>query len=272
MVGRMAGVRAIVSTEQSVRDDQDYSPWLRRAMDATFRLAHAHIFISNAVRASFRARFPDRDGPIIANGIDARHIARVAHAARTPARAELHLGESDFAFGCVARLNPRKGQALAIEALPPGAHLILVGDGEDRASLAARSRGMNVHSVGQRLDVARLLGAFDAYVHPALVEGLGIAVLEAMAVGLPTIASNTGGIPEFVHDGVTGWLVPPGDVKALATRMAAVRDNPSPKIAAAGQKLVMERYDIRASVAAYELLYDRLLGRQPVNNELPAVH
>jgi glycosyltransferase involved in cell wall biosynthesis len=263
--GRVAGVLGnvghVVSTEQTVRDDRDYGRALRRAMRVTYPMADAHVFISEAVRQSFHG-----DGPVIPNGIDARRIAEIAEIDGRQVRYELGLRPEDFVFGCVARLTSRKGQALAIEALPRGAKLVLVGDGEDRASLKTLAtrlgRTDDVHFTGQRLDVPAVLGALDAYVHPALVEGLGIAVLEAMAVGLPVIASATGGIPEFVRDGETGWLVPPGDVGALTAAMARAAREPNAAMANAGQALVAEKFDIRTSVAAYEALYVNIHGRK----------
>src|SRR5262249_8141247 len=86
LVGRAARVPVVVSTEQTVRDDRDYSPWLRRAMALTFPLADAHVYISHAVRRSFG----DGEGaPVIGNGIDGRSIAAAAAAARAEVRREL---------------------------------------------------------------------------------------------------------------------------------------------------------------------------------------
>jgi glycosyltransferase involved in cell wall biosynthesis len=271
LVGRLARVPVIVSTEQTVRDDRDYSPWLRRAMALTHPLVHGHVYISDAVRRSFGDA---SDAPIISNGIDGRALAAAAPGARDAVRRELGVAGDEIAIVNVARLHSRKGQIFAIDALArvrrehPRASLWLVGAGPDEAALRARAaeRGVAdaVHLLGQRLDVHRLLGGFDLYVHPALVEGLGIAVLEAMAAGLPVVASAVGGIPEYVRDGDTGWLVPPGELDALAARLgAAVADGDARRaVAARGQAHILAEHDIRASVAAYEALYTRLLQRR----------
>jgi glycosyltransferase involved in cell wall biosynthesis len=273
LVGRACEIPAVVTTEQTVRDDRDYSPIIRLGGDLTFRMAHVNVFISVAVRESFRATFPDRaheGASIISNGIDAAAIAVQARTGRAAARAELGLAASEFAFVQVARLTERKGQRVAIDALATlaarHATLSLVGAGADEAALRehARNRGVvdRVRFLGARTDVHRILGAFDACVHPALVEGLGIAVLECMAARLPTIASATGGLPEFVLPGKTGWLVPPGDVGALSQHMAEVIAEPTAAsvVAERGHEFVRQHHDIRSSVAAYERIYDQLLG------------
>jgi len=275
VVGRAARVPVIVSTEQTVSDDHDFPPALRAAMRATFRLADANVFISQAVRRSFAGWSADRTGPtapVISNGIDGRALAAAAAAGRAAVRKELGLENGALAFVNVARLQPRKGQRFAIEALAkvraraPGTSLWLVGAGPDEPELRAVAERHRVADavffLGQRLDVHRILGGFDAYVHPALIEGLGISVLEAMAAGLPTVATAVGGIPEYVHDGDTGWLVAPADGDALAERMLAIAVDPDERRrrAGRGQALIMAEHDIRASVAAYEALYTSLTG------------
>jgi L-malate glycosyltransferase len=269
VVGRATQVPAVISTEQTVRHDLKGA--LGRGVDVTFGLAHQHVYITQAVRRSFHG---EAGAPIITNGIDAEDVADQARRARAQKRAELGLADGDLAFGNVGRLHPNKGQRFAIEALAkvrarlPRASLWIVGEGDRRAELAAWAEahrvGDRVHLLGQRLDVHALLGAFDAYVHPATTEALGIAVLEAMAAGLPTIASAVDGIPEFVRHGETGWLVPSGDADELAERMIAVGAlGPDvARVALAGRALVRRDHDVRAAVAAYESLYESLLGRR----------
>lgn len=268
LVGRAVQVPLIVSTEQAMRSQ--YSHWLRRANDVTLRLAHINVFITTAVMESFRqadAKFTIESSHVISNGIDVDSIARTAKAARPDIRRSLGLAPGDFAFGNVARLVPDKGQDVLIRAFAllrrhyPRVSLWLVGAGEQEANLRRIAETENVahavHFLGQRLDVSSLLGAFDAYVHPARSEALGIAVLEAMAAGLPTIASAVGGIPDFVRVDQTGWLVAPEDVASLLERMEAIVADPTTAhaIARQGSELMAREYDIRGSVRAYESLY-----------------
>lgn len=276
LIGRAARVPTIVITEQNPL--RTYPALLRAGNRLTFRLAHAHVYISRAVLADFASTFPDADSPpvsIITNGIDVRAIARTAHAARDEVRAELGLASDEIALGNVGRLTDQKGQRYAITAFVkvrnrwPKTSLWIVGSGElkDELEKLAADEGVAeaVHFLGQRMDVHRLLGGFDIYVHPAVYEGLGIAVLEAMAAELPVVASAVDAIPEYVKDGETGTLVPPRDVSALSDAIAAQLADPmrARRLASAGRELVEREHDIRAAVRSYEALYERLFEAHP---------
>jgi glycosyltransferase involved in cell wall biosynthesis len=129
-------------------------------------------------------------------------------------------------FGCVARLFPDKGQRYLIEAIPrvlsclPASRFVFVGGGPEQSKLEARAVDLGVSSsvqfLGDRTDVAALLDGFDVLVLPSLAEGFPNAALEAMAVGIPVVATSVGGTPEVVIDAETGLLVPPESPIALA--------------------------------------------------------
>jgi len=265
IVGRAARAPAVVCTEQTVRDDADLAPWLRHAMRLCFPLADEHVYISRAVRASFAA--PD-DAPVITNGIDAAAIGAAATAPLAGVREELGLGADEFAVAQVARLFERKGQRTAIEAMArlEAGVLFLIGAGPDEGALRAHAAALGVADrvrfLGARLDVHRVLGGMDAFVHPALVEGLGIAVLEAMAAGLPVVATQVDGLAEIVGIG-HAWPVAPRDAAAVAAALREVRLG-GPEVAARaerGRAMVLAEHDIRATVAAYERLYEGLVRR-----------
>jgi glycosyltransferase involved in cell wall biosynthesis len=131
--------------------------------------------------------------------------------------------------GCVAQLIPRKGHELLfaawrkVAAACPQARLLLFGRGplDQRLRRAVRKTGMegSVVFAGFRPDLPAFLGRLDLVVHPALEEGLGLAVLEAQAAGVPVVAFRAGGVPEVVADERTGLLVHSGDAPALAQAM-----------------------------------------------------
>jgi glycosyltransferase involved in cell wall biosynthesis len=173
--------------------------------------------------------------------------------------------------GTVRQLWPIYGLDRLLEAfarLPdPDTRLVLIGEGGERDALARKAVGLGVAA---RVDLAgwvphdRLPSALrelDVFVMPSLVpEAFGVAAVEAAATGLPVIASATGGLPEVVVDGETGYLVPPGDIGALVERMEYLAADPDlrARMGAAGRRLVLERYEWRHNAAVMEALYDQL--------------
>lgn len=128
----------------------------------------------------------------------------------------------------VAQLIPRKGHRYLLQALPglleavPDAQLVFFGQGplaaELRAEVERRGLARQVHFAGFRDDLERLLPCLDLVVHPAEMEGLGVSLLQAAACGVPIIAFPVGGIPEIVHEGENGYLLPVADVDGLRSR------------------------------------------------------
>jgi len=151
-------------------------------------------------------------------------------------RAELGLPAAAPVLVCVGRLAPQKDHPTLLAALarlPAEVVLLIVGgdpfgDGEARLRRAAAELrlGERARFLGIRHDVPDLLAASDLFVLPSLWEGLGLVFLEAMAVGLPVVATTVSAIPEVVEDGATGWLVPPGDPERLAATIAQALADP----------------------------------------------
>ncbi len=174
-------------------------------------------------------------------------------------------------FGSVGRLSPEKGQGWLLEALAilihkgQDLHAVLVGEGRSLRDLQNQARRLGiverVHFTGTRRDVRDWLVHFDLFVLPSEWEGISLALLEAMASGLPVIASNTGGTPEIVQDGVTGLLVPPRDPKSLAEAMQRLLEDPllRNRIGLAGRARVMESFSIQKTVSRINQLYQGLL-------------
>jgi glycosyltransferase involved in cell wall biosynthesis len=178
-----------------------------------------------------------------------------------------------FTVGFLGALRPWHGLPVLVEAFArlhrqaPLARLLVVGDGPLRPgleALAATELGDAARFTGQRADVARLLGAMDIFVLPSLKVALPIAVLEAMAMRLPAVATRVGGVPEVVDDGVTGFVVPPGDSAALRAALARLVADPAlrERLGAAGQAHVRAHFTLEQMVRQVEHLYDALAGRK----------
>jgi glycosyltransferase involved in cell wall biosynthesis len=170
--------------------------------------------------------------------------------------------------GVVARLEPEKGHVTLLEAWPavlravPDAYLLVVGEGSRRDALEALARELRIaHRIvftGRRDDVPAVTAALDVAVLPSYREAQGLSILEAMALSRPVVASNVGGIPEMIEDGVSGLLVPPHDADALAAAIVCLlRDHPyADSLARAGHDLVHDRFCIELMIAAISSIYD----------------
>ena len=151
---------------------------------------------------------------------------------RKEARTKLGISPDDFVFGTVGRLVLTKGQRFLIDAFAqanqriPNSKLVIIGDGPLARNLQEKAKSLNaledIVFTGYRRDVLELLMAFDVFVLPSLAEGLSIALLEAMARGLPVIASKVGGIPEVCGKNACSILVSPKNVSALASAMVKI--------------------------------------------------
>ena len=167
----------------------------------------------------------------VKNCIDLQMIDNIK-VSRKEARLRLGLPEDAIVFGTVGRLALTKGQSYLIEAFArvreylPGSRLVIMGQGPLLQELQKRAKDLGVLPLilftGYRNDVFELLKGFDIFVLPSLAEGLSIALLEAMAMRLPVIASHVGGIPEVFGDCKCGRLVQPKDSLALAASMVEI--------------------------------------------------
>ena len=195
-----------------------------------------YVITPSAVTAAYHHRVnlvPRRKLKVIPNFIDAAERAAITPEARLEARARLGLAPDALVIGSVGDIVAYKRPSQLILAArpllqgPAPAVLVLVGGTGDagelrRAQAAAQGLGDRVRFLGRRLDVDRILPAFDLYAMASRTEEMPIAVLEAMAVGLPVVGTTVGGMPELVAEGETGRLVPPGDVGGLALQLATL--------------------------------------------------
>jgi glycosyltransferase involved in cell wall biosynthesis len=193
--------------------------WTDRIITLTDRGAAEHLARGIGRAAQYVA---------VPSGVPVAEL-RAAAPARRAARARLGLDPDAFVVLGLGRLVPIKGFDLLVRALPavlaqiPSARVRLVGDGAERARLEALARSLGVAErlvmVGEVLDVTTPLAAADVLVVPSRNEGMGRVIVEAMALGVPVVATAVGGIPDVVTDRECGRLVAPGDVDALAAAL-----------------------------------------------------
>lgn len=190
---------------------------------------------------------------------------------RTRVRAEWGFGDDEFVVGHAAAFTAEKGQDVALEAAIlltgrlPQARLVLVGDGPTRTSPSVAEKlrriGPRARLLGYVENLAEFFAGLDLYIMPSRSESWGLAALHAMAHGLPVVASNVGGLPEVIEEGVSGWLVPPGAPDALAEAIAAAASDPE-RLRQFGRNARQRasQFSIEQTVARVEAVYYRLLG------------
>lgn len=197
------------------------------------------------------------------------------------ARAALYVPTEAFLVGCIANWRPRKGIEVLVEAfgkLPQEVpvHLLLVGHMDNarlRARIAASPNAARIHLLGYRSDAAAILAACDTAVLPSLKrEGLPKAVIEAMAYGVPPIVTDTGGSPELVEPGVSGFIVPAGNVRALTEALQALRIDPARRrrMGKAARERVAMRFSIRTTITQTAALYRELVAERAAEQQAAA--
>jgi glycosyltransferase involved in cell wall biosynthesis len=226
------------------------------------------IAVSRAVAASMKAARA-RDIVVIPNGIDVDRV-RSRTLSREDARRSLGLPLDAPIVGTVGGITAKKGHRVLVEAARrvvtriPEATFAFVGlpidaDGVRRA-ISAAGLSERVLLSGYREDAARLMRAFDVVCLPSLHEGLPLSLLEALALGIPCVATAVGGVPEVLAEGA-GILVPRADPSSLATALLEVLERPerAAELSAAA-RATSERYDVRETVRRTESVYLETLG------------
>ncbi|HEV8643047.1 MAG TPA: glycosyltransferase family 4 protein [Methylomirabilota bacterium] len=271
IAARLVGVPVVLATVHNSLFDYEVGALRRRLYVAAERLtgplAHRVVAVSHAVGRDLVARYrlPAEQVVVIQNGIDpARFVPERPPAA---ARAELGLSPDTRLIGLVGRLTRQKGPDLLVAALPtlvtswPQLRCLFVGDGMLGPELRRRAAALGLAShcvfLGPRHDVADLVAILDVVVLPSRSEGLPFALLEAMALAKPVVATRVGGNPEVVEDGRTGLLIPPEDPVALARAVLFLLDRPAEAAAMGrrGRERVVRDFSLTRSVGALQELY-----------------
>ena len=260
LAARLAGKPKVVVTRRT--EFPVRGGWLGRAK---YALCDCVICISEAVRRRcLEAGLPETKLKVVPDFVDCRHF--------DPDAAPTEERDGPRTIAIVGRLAQTKGHRVLLKAMrevakaAPEARLVIYGEGEEKDSLqreaAAAGLGERVTFAGFAADVRPALAAADVFVMPSLSEGLGVAVLEAMAMAKPVVVSNAGGLPESVVDGETGLVVPAGDAAALAAALISLlgdRDR-ARAMGQAGRRRALEHYDRPHVVGRIAALYEELLG------------
>lgn len=281
-VARLAGVRHVVHAERGrdAADPRGESRKYRLLRRGLLLFIDRYLAVSRNLQdwLTEKVGIPSSRVACIPNGVDVTAFAGAAHERRPRRLLGAFAPPGTVLIGTVGRLDAVKDHAgliaafrILCEAWPRQGEqlrLVLLGAGSLRAALESQvERGglsAQVRLLGNRSDVAALLAEFDVFALSSIAEGMPGVVLEAMASGLPVVATDVGGVSEVVEAGVTGTLVPAGDPHALAAAMHAyVADEQlRRRHGDAGCARVAAHFSLRTMVSAYVALYDELLGRR----------
>jgi glycosyltransferase involved in cell wall biosynthesis len=229
------------------------------------------ITVSEALRQTYlkKGDLEPKKVTVVHNGIELERFRRDRAATRARLEREFAIAPRVPILVTVSVLRPAKGIEYLLDAAQrvPNAVFLILGDGNKREewqALAAQQEiGERVRWAGYRTDVDSILAGCDALVHPSLDDAFPTVLLEAMAGGLPVVATRVGGIPEIVTDGETGFLVAPGDTASLADgidRLLADRERMR-RMGERATEIAVTRFSTAAWVSRLTAVYDEVLGR-----------
>ncbi|HET7306562.1 MAG TPA: TIGR03088 family PEP-CTERM/XrtA system glycosyltransferase [Gammaproteobacteria bacterium] len=263
-------------------DSRKYK-WLRRTVSP---LIHRQVTVSNHLGGWLKDTIgiPGERVLSICNGVDTAAFCPGRRARQALAAiAGREFGPGKFIVGTVGRMDPVKDQVTLARAfatllrehpaLQETVRLVMIGDGplrsESKAVLEREGLSALAWLPGRRDDIAAILQGLDVFVLPSLNEGISNTILEAMASGLPVIATRVGGNPELVLDGRTGALIPPADAAALAGAIGHYVAAPERAVAhgQAGRERAEREFSLDAMVDAYTSLYDGFLGTETATGQ-----
>lgn len=248
-----------------VGSDPHFQPLVRMVVAASDAITAPSRWLAETARAHLGLP-SDRVVEVIPNFVDTVRFAPSPEAKpRDRTRVLVHVSN----FRPLKRVEDVIRIFATVRAQMP-ARLDLIGDGPERSRaqmlVASLGLGDHVRFVGEPADASALpmlLRASDVFLLPSQTESFGLAALEAMACGVPVVASDVGGLPEVIVDGVAGFLAPMGDVERMSTaaRRLLVDEALFDRMSKAARQVAEERFSLRPTVDRYEALYRRMLSR-----------
>jgi glycosyltransferase involved in cell wall biosynthesis len=277
VASRMASVKAVVYTEHNLWERHH---WLTGIANRyTFGFNDAVIAVSDEVEHSIRSRYRVNGKPrlcTIPNGVDVDQLILDAQGSEG-IKPEFGIPQDHRLVVHVANLTPKKRHEDLLRAARivvdrnPQTSFLLVGQGPLESDIQAQARQLNLQNnvvfAGFRTDAPRIIAAADVFVLPSQYEGLPIAMLEAMALGRPVVASRVGGVPQVIADGVDGFLVDPLKPDQVADKVLALLQDSRLRqsFSTNAVKKVRGHFSVERMVASTEAVYAGVLADKGVS-------
>ena len=267
--GRIAGVPVVLASRRELLNLR--SPWQQRAISVACKFATAVIVNSQAAGDDviFRGFVNRKKIELLPNCINLQEFK--ASRPSEEIRRELAIPAASIVVGALGNLRPEKDlgtfllAARGVRNIDPTVEFLVIGDGAGRDDLKRLAVDLDlsecVHFLSDRPDVPDLIAILDILVMSSYTESFPNAILEAMAMGVPVIATHVGGIPEIVDEGQTGFLVPPKDPQAISDRILDLCQNSSQRLrmGRAAHKRVEDEFTVQEVTGKLESIYAKLL-------------
>ncbi len=275
---RLAGVPAVVHSEHGLESPTyRHQPWRRNLLRRfCYTWADRVFAVSDSLRAYYaqQLRIAESQIGVIPNGVDTERF-RPQDDMRRAARQKLGVGPDTLVVGAVARLDPIKDHqtlfravALLLAQSVP-VQLVVVGDGPERNALQAyvqaqKSLSRQTVFTGETRDIVSYMNSFDVFVLPSLAEGMSNALLEAMSIGIASVATRVGGNPEIVEDGSSGLLFEACDAETLAAHLKALGSDPEWRrdLGMNARRRVENCFSLHHMLSNYTRLYEEAAGNR----------
>ena len=275
IAARLSGVASVVQiiSHHSPGQPRGFPRYVELAYRALAPFTDRALAISDSVRdfAIARMGFAPDAVEVLTYPLPT-HSFRPASQEAVASRLAAHgIVQGEPVIGAVTRFYPAKGIRYLLDAFAivlgthPRARLVLVGQGPQEAELRARCDALGIAArvvfAGFRRDAETYVGGFDVAAVPSIEEGFGLVALEALAVGVPVVASRVGGLPDIVRDGETGLLVPPADPDALAAALLRLLGDPELRARfGTAARIDVQRFSLDAYASRLTEIYRELAG------------
>ncbi len=250
-----------------VGQDRSYLPVTRYAIENSDGVTAISSYLREKTLQEFGIQRPIE---VVPNFVNCDLYMPLAPGERAEGRARYIADDAEKILLHLSNFRPVKRVQDVVETFARVAekvpsHLLLVGDGPERPNAEYRVHALGlqnrVHFLGKQDEVHRLLPLADLMLMPSKLEAFGLAALEAAACRVPTVATNQGGVPELIEDGVNGRLLPVGDIEAMAQASVELLSNPDEleRMARAARQTAQQRFCASRIIPRYEAFYEKVI-------------